>query len=158
MFKQKLILTAALLATGFGGFAQQLPMPRNIEQAYASGTRSADGRPGQNYWQNTADYNIKVAYNPETRLLNGTVDIAYTNNSPDTLKQILFKLYPNVYQKGAARASSIDPADASEGVQLSKLSINNAAQDVSKLRVSGTNLPVRIQPLAPKGKANISIA
>ncbi|WP_415837307.1 M1 family metallopeptidase [Pontibacter korlensis] len=135
-------------------------MPRNIEQAYAKGTRSADGRPGKNYWQNAADYNIKVSYNPDTRLLSGTVDITYTNNSPDTLKQILFKLYPNFYQKGAARARSIAPTDVTDGVQLSKLSINNQAEDLSKLRVDGTNLPVpvRIQPLAPKGKVNISIA
>ncbi|MFD1186843.1 M1 family metallopeptidase [Pontibacter rugosus] len=158
MLKQKLILTAAVFAASFGALAQELPMPRNIQQAYAAGTRSADGKPGKNYWQNAADYNIKVNYNPDTRLLSGTVDITYTNNSPDTLKQILFKLYPNFYQKGAARARSINPGDVTDGVNLQRLSIGGKAEDVAKLRVDGTNLPVRIQPLAPKSKTSISVA
>jgi hypothetical protein len=29
-----------------------LYVPRDIQQAYAKGTRSPDGRPGPNYWQN----------------------------------------------------------------------------------------------------------
>ena len=147
-----------MLLLGTCGYAQdQLQMPRNIRQAYDKGTRSADGRPGQNYWQNTADYTIKVTFDPTTRLLSGTVDIDYLNNSPDTLRQVWFKLYPNFYQKGAARARSIHPNDVNEGVQIQQLSINRKATEVAKLRVEGTNMPVQIQPLAPKGRARISL-
>ncbi|MFD2244716.1 M1 family metallopeptidase [Pontibacter ruber] len=158
MFNTKLILTAALLAVGASGFAQeQLPMPRNIQQAYEKGTRSASGVPGQNYWQNSADYTIKLNFDPNTRQLSGTVAIDYVNNSPDTLRQIWFKLYPNFYKKGAARARSIDPKDVTDGVQIQQLSINQQAEDVAKLRIDGTNMPVTIKPLAPKGRAKVSI-
>mgnify|MGYP006199953219 CR=1 FL=1 len=39
-------------------------------------------------------------------LVSGTVDITYSNNSPDTLKQVWFKLYPNLYKAGTPRASA----------------------------------------------------
>jgi hypothetical protein len=31
-----------------------LYVPRDVQQAYAKGTRSPDGKPGPNYWQNHA--------------------------------------------------------------------------------------------------------
>ncbi|MBA9076403.1 M1 family metallopeptidase [Rufibacter quisquiliarum] len=159
MLTNKPLLTLLLLLVGARAFAQQqLPMPRNIEAAYQKGTRSLTGLPGQNYWQNTADYTIKIDFDPRTRRIAGTVDIDYTNNSPDTLKQIVFKLYPNLYQKGAPRASGISPKDVSDGVQIEKLSVNQEAQDVQKLRIEATNLTLRVKPIAPKQKAKFSIA
>jgi len=135
-----------------------LPVPLNLQATYAKNTRSQDGRPGKNYWQNTADYTIKVAFEPATRRVTGTVDITYVNNSLDTLTQIWFKLYPNLYQRGAERASNISPEDVTEGVQLERLIINNVASDVKKLAVNNTNLPVKIKALAPKQTAHISLA
>jgi len=35
-------------------------MPVEIRKAYEKGTRSYDGSPGANYWQNTVDYKIQV--------------------------------------------------------------------------------------------------
>ncbi len=35
-------------------------MPRNIKAAYAKGTRSMDGKPGKNYWQNHGKYNMEI--------------------------------------------------------------------------------------------------
>src|SRR5690349_7918137 len=77
----------------------QLPVPRNIKPAYDKQTRTADGKPGKNYWQNSANYDLKINFDPATRELKGTVNIDYVNNSPDTLKQIWFKLYPNIYKR-----------------------------------------------------------
>jgi hypothetical protein len=158
MILVKRLLTVIFLLAGSSILAQQnLPIPRNIQAAYNQGTRSDDGRPGKNYWQNTADYTIKVTFDPTTRQISGTVAITYINNSPDTLKQIWFKLYPNLYQKGVARDNNIAPEDVSEGVQIQKLSINNQAADVQKLAINGTNLPVIIRPLAPKQTAQVNI-
>ena len=70
--------------------AQTLPLPRNIKKAFDKGSRSSDGRPGKNYWQNSADYAIDVSFDPATRLVAGKVHIVYKNNSPDTLKEIWF--------------------------------------------------------------------
>ena len=85
-----LLLTLPALAQ------QPLPMPRNLQATYARGTRGPNGQPGPNYWQNTANYDITVAFDPGTRRIAGTVDIAYLNNSPDSLRQLWFKLYPNL--------------------------------------------------------------
>ena len=154
----KRVLTGVIFIASLSAFAQQsLPVPLNLQATYARGTRSPDGRPGKNYWQNTADYTIKVSFDPVTRRVAGTVDITYLNNSPDSLKQIWFKLYPNLYQKGAERANRIAPEDLTEGVQIEKLTVNNVASDVNKLPVNGTNLPVRIKGLAPKQAAQISL-
>ena len=73
-----------------------LPVPRNLQATYAKGTRSASGQPGPNYWQNTADYDLNVSFDPTTRRVAGTVEIKYQNNSPDSLRQLWFKLYPNI--------------------------------------------------------------
>ena len=38
--------------------------PVNFQEAYMEGTRSMDGKPGPNYWQNRASYDIRVAVTP----------------------------------------------------------------------------------------------
>ncbi|WP_400191378.1 M1 family metallopeptidase [Hymenobacter sp. B81] len=161
----KILLATSLLALlSFGSLAQQqpaaqtLPIPRNLQATYAKGTRSPDGQPGPNYWQNAADYVINISFDPATRRVAGTVDISYRNNSPDSLRQLLFKLYPNLYQKGAARASSIRPEDVSEGVQIEQMSINGQEVNVRGLRADATNLPVGLtQALGPKQTARVAL-
>jgi hypothetical protein len=105
----KLSLSIILLASikCFGQIS--LSVPVNLQTAYNNGTRSINGKPGKNYWQNRADYIIKINFDPKTRNLNGTVAVDYYNNSPDTLKQIIFKLYPNLYKKGVIRDMPISP-------------------------------------------------
>ncbi len=48
--------------------------------------RSASGEPGPKYWQNRADYKINCTLDTANNILNGDVEITYTNNSPDNLK------------------------------------------------------------------------
>ena len=135
-----------------------MPVPRNMRPAYARGTRSADGRPGPNYWQNRADYIIKVNFDPATRLLAGTVNINYQNNSPDSLRQIWFKLYPNLFQKGAPHDGRFQPGDLGDGVKIEQLSLNGQPFDVDKLLIDNTNmtLPLR-RALGPRQALQISV-
>jgi len=140
-------------------FAQTtLPVPTNIQATYTKGTRTATGAPGKNYWQNRADYTIKVNFDPQNRNLDGTVTIDYINNSPDTLKEIWFKLYPNLYKKGTKRTMPIKPADLTDGVKIKKLSINQQAQDTNRYTINGTNMIVNVQLLLPGGKMHFDIA
>lgn len=67
-------------------------LPINIKNAYDNETRSYDGNPGINYWQNRSDYKIHIDFDPETRLVNGSEEITYFNNSPDELNVLIFKL------------------------------------------------------------------
>jgi len=156
MLKLRILLVALLIATS--AVAQtNLVKPLNIEKTYKKETRTLSGAPGKNYWQNTADYRIKVNFNPDTRELNGTVDIDYTNNSPDTLKELLFKLYPNFYKKNAMRNYRVDAADMGDGVKLKKMLVNQTEQDLAKLQTDGTNMRAAIAPLLSKGKLHVTI-
>lgn len=138
-----------LLIVGFQSVAQQaLPIPSNIQKLYASGTRTEDGRPGPKYWQNTADYDIAAILNPSTLLLKGAETITYTNNSPDTLFEIVFKLYPNIFQKGAERETSVPAEDIGEGMIIDGISVANSP--VLTYSINGTNMKVTIPPMVPK--------
>ena len=135
-----------------------LPVPRNVQALYAKGTRQADGRPGPRYWQNTADYRLQVAFDPGSRLVAGTATIAYRNNSPDTLRQLWFKLYPNFYRKGALRNRPIQPADAGDGLQIEQMTLDGKAVGNSRLTAESTNLPVPLyRPLGPGQTAQIVV-
>jgi hypothetical protein len=129
-------------------FSQQLFVPKNIEAAYQKGTRSADGKPGKNYWQNTASYKLNLSFAPDTRLISGSVDINYTNNSPDTLKQIWFKLYPNLYKKGTPHLSKISPDDLTDGLIVDSIWANDQLMDQRTFVIDGTNMIVNKQSLS----------
>jgi hypothetical protein len=96
-----LILLSLLLPIPF--FAQQLYVPRNVARAFKNGTRSADGKPGPNYWQNKATYNISINVAPPNRTVTGSEEIIYTNNSPNTLENVVFRLELNSHTPGAPR-------------------------------------------------------
>lgn len=153
----------------FLSFAQQagdLYVPLELQQAYAEGTRSKDGKPGPNYWQNRSDYTINVELVPATRQIKGEETVAYTNNSNDTLTQVVVRLYPNIFKKGAARDEDVDPDDVTEGVTISSLQVNGKPLEVKSsggraaaVRYTTTNMYVRLpQPLFPKGSVKLAIA
>lgn len=143
------ILVSIALLPALVSIAQNtLPTPRNIEAAYKKSTRSVTGKPGNNYWQNTASYDMKISYDPAMRLLTGIADIDYTNNSPDTLKQIWFKLYPNLYKIGSPRDGRIDSADISGGVSIDSMWIDGARTETRRLSVNGTNAVLSRQSVA----------
>ncbi|HMJ48466.1 MAG TPA: M1 family metallopeptidase, partial [Ferruginibacter sp.] len=74
-----------------------------------------------------------------------------------TLREILFKLYPNLYKKGAARASNISPEDVSDGVNIESISSNQKLLQPTAYRIDATNMSVR-QQLLPKGKIEFEIS
>jgi hypothetical protein len=146
MIRIKKLLPVFLLLGSTAALAQQtLPIAVNLQSTYTKGTRTPSGEPGKNYWQNTADYAIKVKFDPKTRLVSGTVGIDYVNNSPNSLNKVQFKLYPNLYKKGVSQQSNISPADLTDGVHISGLSIDNQAQDTAKLHIMGTNMVVPVK-------------
>lgn len=152
------VLPCLFIFISFQSIAQQsLPVPTNIQKTYNKGTRSPNGDPGPNYWQNTADYDIHVSFSPETRLVSGSEDIDYVNNSPDTLREIWFKVDMNLYKKGNARNSIIKPQDVSNGIQISRLVIGDVPQDPGTALIGGTNMIVRTHPLMPHQHIHFTI-
>jgi hypothetical protein len=158
MKKVILLILMGQLCTGLTA-QTQLPIAKNLQATFDKGTRSADGQPGKNYWQNHAVYDIEAQFEPVRRTLKGTETIVYTNNSPDSLKQILFKLYPNLYKKGSPRERKIKDEDANDGVFIQALLLDGEAQNVEKLRIEATNMFVPLtKKLAPKQSIRINVA
>ena len=101
-----------------------LYMPRDVQQAYRNGTRSPDGRPGRNYWQNRARYNIAITALPPDRTIRGSEEITYFNNSPDTLANPVIRLYLNIHKPGAPRGGGASPDYLTSGVHIDTLKVN----------------------------------
>jgi hypothetical protein len=155
---KKLNLSFLLLLLSTGLFAQiTLQVPQEIQRAYTNGTRDLSGKPGEKYWQNSSDYEIKATFDPTTRLLRGTVEIDYVNNSPDSLNQLWFKLYPNLYKQGVPRKSKINERDLGNGIQITAFKIGNQLIAPASLITEGTNLHTAIEALAPGKRLKINI-
>jgi hypothetical protein len=147
----------------FKQLGTELPTPN----AY----RTASGAPGHAYWQQKADYNIKVRLDEDTHRIDGEERITYTNNSPDELRYIWIQLDQNM------RAKDSD----SHKIEESRLSNRNTFSSVKDLEpwfdggfkiekvadVAGNELAYRINktmmrvdlptPLKPGGKFTFDI-
>ncbi len=61
----------------------------------ANNFRSASGAPGNQYWQQRADYDIDAFLNEKELKLEGSEQITYFNNSPDPLSYLWLQLDEN---------------------------------------------------------------
>jgi hypothetical protein len=109
---------------------RDVPMTNSIRRAYEAGTREASGRPGPKYWQLQTDYTIAVRLDPATQTLTGTETIALHNNSPQALSGIFLRLDHNIYRGLVPRGTSV-PAENTEGMVVTKLSVNGDAVDLA---------------------------
>jgi hypothetical protein len=137
-------------------------IPREIQQAYENGTRSYSGKPGENYFQNHADYDIDAEFHPKTGRLEGSEQITYHNNSPDTLKYIALRLYMNFYRKGIDRDYEIPQEDIHEGIKIKHFAYNGTRLDsidgpkADKERGTIQMIPLP-EPIKPEDEATLSI-
>lgn len=103
--KKLLIALVAVFTFGFtyaqedqqwqGKFEQlgaELPTPNEY--------RTGSGAPGEEYWQQKADYVIDVTIDDEKQVLTGKETITYYNNSPHALNYLWVQLDQNVREPG----------------------------------------------------------
>jgi hypothetical protein len=135
---------------------QEYFIPLNIRQAYDKGTRSPDGTPGPNYWQNSAQYKIRATLEPESRRVRGEEHILFTNHSPDTLTEIVVRLYQNLYKYGAKRNFTIHPDAVYDGVFIHAADIEgdryieNNKYNGAEVRFTSTNVIFSLRrPMMP---------
>lgn len=139
------------------GFCQTiLPTYKNFTQAISNETRTTKGIPGVKYWQNSTSYNITAEIIPEEKKLLGSEIISYENNSTDTLNQLVFHVFQNLYKKGNSRDEPVHPDDVHAGVIIELLKINNKL--ITDYTLSGTQLIVELEePLKPSEIITIEI-
>ena len=58
--------------------------------------RTASGAPGHQYWQQKADYKMKIALDDNNQTITGSETITYYNNSPDDLEYLWVQLDQNM--------------------------------------------------------------
>jgi len=137
--------------------AQELYMPRNIKAAYTKGTRSADGKPGKNYWQNHGKYNMDIAVNAETKIVSGKEEIIYSNNSNDTLKTLAIRFVNNLHKPTSPRGGAVSPDFLTTGLNIIAFSVDGETYNVDS-KNWGTVGNVKLKkPLAPKSKITVKI-
>src|SRR5690554_2592288 len=104
--KATLLLFIGFLISGAIN-AQELYQPRSVQNAYENGTRAYDGNPGEKYWQNRGIYEMHIQIDPPNSKIIGEQKITYTNNSPDTLKRLNYKLILNHHKPAAPRLRTV---------------------------------------------------
>lgn len=138
--------------------AQKLYMPRNIQMTYNNETRTLQGPPGKNYWQNHGKYNINETLTPSTRIVSGDESIVYSNNSPDTLKALVIRFVNNVHKPASPRGSQASENFFTTGLDIISFSVNGQGYEVDS-KNWGTVGVVRLkEPLLPNSSANVNIS
>ena len=139
--------------------SQDLYLPRNIKEAYKNESRSADGRPGNKYWQNYGRYNISLSAAPPNRTIKGSEDVTYINNSPDSLKQIVIRIIANIHKPGAIRLSPAGDDYLTAGVFIDSFVINGANVAWREDGYHNTWYPVALAKLLlPKDSIKLTIS
>jgi hypothetical protein len=138
-------------------FAQELYMPRNIKEAYAKGTRSMDGKPGKNYWQNHGKYTMEIAVDAKTKLVTGTETIVYENNSTDTLRNMAIRFVNNIHKPSSPRGGTVSEDFLSDGLTITALKIEGEVykEDARRWGTVG-NIKLK-KPMPPHSKITLNI-
>ncbi|MBN1633072.1 MAG: M1 family metallopeptidase [Ignavibacteria bacterium] len=164
--KAKLSILSAVLffvfVTGIYPQDKNFFIPNEIRRAYKKGTRDYKGVPGINYRQNRSDYVIKAELNPGTAMVSGSGEITYYNNSSDTLKSVVLRLYADVFKKGNVHNIEIEPEDLHDGVKIISAKVGNDVFDVSQNSKTafrqGTKLILKLKNyILPSSKEKIYI-
>jgi len=155
MFK-KILLFSSFIFISTTILAQELYQPRDIKQAYKNKTRDRSGNPGINYWQNSGVYHIKIKANPPSKTIYGSEDITYTNNSPDSLKTLNFKLFLNNHKPRAARLWQVGKDNTTSGVHIDNYT-ENGNKKAWKSDNDGVDKRIRLaSALAPHKSIKLS--
>jgi hypothetical protein len=100
--------------TRFEQLGPVLPTPNTF--------RTAAGGPGKDYFQNRADYDIRVALDDQKQHITASETITYQNNSPDALTYLWLQLDQNNFRPDAdgntTETNSIDAARGASPGQL----------------------------------------
>ncbi|MBL0939282.1 MAG: M1 family peptidase, partial [Gemmatimonadaceae bacterium] len=117
---------------------RDVPITNAIRRAYEAGTRDSTGRPGRNYWQLRTDYDIDVSLDPATARLTGKARITIHNTSKNALQDIGLRLDPNHFLGNAPHAAPWVPAEVTDGMVLSRMTVNGQPVNIASNAAAGT--------------------
>ena len=101
---------------------RDVPIWPTIRRGYAAGTRDSSGAPGARYWQQKVDYKIDATLDPATNQVAARETITLHNTTPDSLPQIVMRLYQNFFSPRVER--NADVTDITDGVIVERVAVN----------------------------------
>ena len=149
---------------------------RQLDESFPSPNlyRPATGEPGPDYWQQRADYKIKIKLDENSRSVSGTETIKYTNNSPLTLNYIWIQLDQNIFKQDSINNLTRPWWGENKSVDFSILrrqnfmdNFNGGFRDLSfkinnkvaQTFLVGTHIRLNLEkPLKPGGFTEINIS
>ncbi|HLV92288.1 MAG TPA: M1 family metallopeptidase [Aequorivita sp.] len=162
-FKSRGILSLLAFAFSFSIVAQESNFGNQhifYDFTYRQGNvyRTASGKPGPEYWQNSADYQLETSLDDKTHTVSGKVTIKYTNNSPEELDFIWLYLEQNRFTENS-RGTLTTPVqgnrysgDVEGGFKLSNVSAKTKTGTSNRYIINDTRMQVFLdKPLAAKG-------
>jgi len=162
------LFVVCFLITDFVLYAQKSEIYefREFQLGVEKGTRTRQGLPGEKYWQNSSDYKIEATVDTAENTLTGFAAIRYHNNSPDSMRGLMIRVYQDLFDKGSARSEPIDDGILHEGVFIDSLLIDGMRYIVNNEPLNGrgitrynTLLYIRLNELIKKGTtAKLEIA
>lgn len=113
--------------------------------------RAGSGDPGEDYWQNAADYEIDVTLDPEQHRITGSETITYTNNSPEDLEYLWVQLDQNLFAPDS-RGASITPPNA----RFSGF-FEGGGYELSNVRITRDGATTGVEPLIDDTRMRIAL-
>ena len=125
----------------------------------------------QTYWQQKADYQMKVNFDHKNHQLTGEQAITYFNNSPDSLTEVFYHLFFNAFQPGSmmdVKSKTISDPDRRVGNRIAALTDSEIGYtDILSLKMNGqdcqfetreTILVVKLpKPIKPGAKVKFDL-
>lgn len=138
--------------------------------------RTQAGKPGKQYWQQKADYVIRVSIDTTTHRLTGTERVTYTNNSPDVLTFLWMQVDQNIDNKTYSRAAAAqgalpekinpnarrffnpDPEDSESRITRVQLVEKGNKLADARFSINGSVMRISLpEPLQPGGKVSFEV-
>ncbi len=155
------LLLLPLARASHGQVAPQRDAFKQLDLPAPNEYRSASGKPGPAYWQQRADYDIKVTLDPAAKTISGSETIRYTNNSPDTLEFLWIQLDQNLFRPGS-RGAEIQPPDSrwrgsfeGGGIEIINLRVDGVAPE---FLITDTRLRIDLDNPMPPGGSSVDIS
>lgn len=164
------VLLALLSVSAQSNFDSKEAFNPNFYTTNGNEFRSASGEPGPRYWQNRADYIINCSLDTVKHEVKGTVELTYTNNSPDPLKFLWLQLDQNIYKKdsratlaGRQSMARMSGTSFTDGYKLASVVVDETGKKYApSYKVEDTRMQVWLQsPLKNNGgrlKLNIDFS
>ncbi|MCE9540550.1 MAG: M1 family metallopeptidase [Bacteroidetes bacterium] len=129
------LLTFILIAFAISTFGQ---FPQNTYQSASNKYYWKNRKPYEGYWQQDVHYKINASIDDKTDIIDGAIELVYTNNSPDELPFVYFHLYSNAQAKGSYLSSLYH----NNGMKLNygKYQEQGLGTNVSKITFNGIDL------------------